>query len=126
MTATVLTQWQPTWVEDFDALAARITGAVGSEIIRVDHIGSTSIPGMAAKDCIDVQVVVRSLPNDSLVAGFLAAGFTESPGAHNLRDHVPAGWHGDPADWNKRVFRPPTGNRTGNVHVRVAGRPNER
>jgi GrpB-like predicted nucleotidyltransferase (UPF0157 family) len=126
VTAIVLTQWQPTWSADFAALAARIEAAVGPEIIRVDHIGSTSVPGMAAKDCIDVQVIVRRLPNERLVAGFLAAGFTESPGAHEFRDHVPEGWKGSPSDWDKRVFRPPADNRTGNVHVRVTGRPNER
>jgi dephospho-CoA kinase len=69
VTAIVLTQWQPTWSADFAALAARIEAAVGPEIIRVDHIGSTSVPGMAAKDCIDVQVIVRRLPNERLVAG---------------------------------------------------------
>lgn len=78
VTMTALTQWQPAWAEDFEGLAARIRDAVGAEIVRVDHIGSTSVPGMAAKDCIDVQVIVRGLPNDRLVAGFLAAGFSES------------------------------------------------
>lgn len=60
---TILTEWRPAWSNDFVALAARIREAVGAEIVRVDHIGSTSVPGMAAKDCIDVQVIVRSLPN---------------------------------------------------------------
>lgn len=123
---TILTEWQPTWSDDFDALAARIREAVDPDIVRVDHIGSTSVPGMVAKDCIDVQVIVRNLPNQQLVAGLLDAGFTESPGEHEFRDHVPEGWQGDPCAWNKRVFRPPADNRTGNVHVRVAGRPNER
>lgn len=126
VTRTVVTPWQSTWTKDFDLLVTRITEAVGSDIIRVDHIGSTSIPGMAAKDCVDVQVIVRKLPNAPLVNGFLVAGFTESPGAHNLRDHVPEGWQGPPSDWDKRVFRPPADNRPGNVHVRIAGRPNER
>lgn len=126
MAMTVLIPWQPSWSADFEALAARIRDAVGSEAIRVDHIGSTSVPGMAAKDCTDVQVIVRELPNERLVAGLLAARFTEAPGQHNLRDHVPEGWSGDPSAWDKRVFRPPADNRTGNIHVRVAGRPNER
>lgn len=122
----VVIGWRPSWSTDFVALAARIRDAAGPEVVRVDHIGSTSIPGMAAKDCIDVQVIVRTLPNERCEAGLLAAGFTVSPGEHNLRDHVPEGWAGDPAAWDKRVFRPPDDNRTGNVHVRVAGRPNER
>jgi dephospho-CoA kinase len=121
-----LIEWQPDWANDFDVLAARISKAAGSSLVRVDHIGSTSVPGMAAKDCIDVQAIVRSLADERLTAGLLRAGFTRSPGAWNSRDHVPERWNGDPADWDKLVFRPPAGTRTGNVHVRVAGRPNER
>jgi len=68
-----------------------------------------------------VHVIAEQLEN-----GLLAAGFTRSPGAHELRDHVPDSWDGDPAAWDERVFRPPAGTRPGNVHVRVTGRPNER
>ena len=121
-----LIEWQPDWAKDFDVLAARIRKAAGSSVVRVDHIGSTSVPGMVAKDCIDVQAIVCSLADEQLTEGLLSAGFTRSPGAWEYRDHVPERWNGDPAAWDKLVFRPPAGTRTGNVHVRVAGRPNER
>jgi GrpB-like predicted nucleotidyltransferase (UPF0157 family) len=121
-----LVEWRPDWAKDFDVLAARIRKAAGSSVLRVDHIGSTSVPGMVAKDCIDVQAIVRSLSDEQLTGGLLSAGFTTSPGAWEYRDHVPERWNGDPAAWDKLVFRPPAGTRTGNVHVRVAGRPNER
>jgi GrpB-like predicted nucleotidyltransferase (UPF0157 family) len=121
-----LVEWQPDWAKDFDVLAARIRQAAGSSVVRVDHIGSTSVPGMVAKDCIDVQAIVRSLSDQQLTQGLLSAGFTRSPGAWEHRDHVPERWDGDPAAWDKLVFRPPAGTRTGNVHIRVAGRPNER
>ena len=119
-------EWQPDWANDFDVLAARIMEAAGSSVVRVDHIGSTSVPGMAAKDCIDVQAIVRSLSDKQLTEGLLSAGFTRAPGAWNLRDHIPEGWNGDPAAWDKLVFRPPAGTRTGNVHVRLTGSLNER
>ncbi|WP_202868268.1 GrpB family protein [Kribbella sindirgiensis] len=121
-----LTQWQDSWTRDFEELAELIRGAAGPSVVRVDHIGSTSVPGMTAKDVIDVQVIVRRLPDQQLEDGLLAAGFTRSPGAHELRDHVPESWEGDPSAWDKRVFRPPADTRPGNVHVRIAGRPNER
>lgn len=121
-----LTDWQPTWTKDFTELADLIREAAGPSVVRVNHIGSTSIPGMTAKDIIDAQIVVRNLPDQELEDGLLGAGFTRSPGAHELRDHVPATWTGDPSAWDKRVFRPPAGNRPGNVHVRISGRPNER
>jgi dephospho-CoA kinase len=40
---------------------ARVRRAAGDRALRVDHIGSTSVPGLAAKDVIDVQVVVPDL-----------------------------------------------------------------
>ncbi|WP_020575345.1 GrpB family protein [Actinopolymorpha alba] len=126
MQVVELIEWQPEWAKDFDVLAARIRKAAGSSVVRVDHIGSTSVPGMVAKDCIDVQAIVHSLSDEQLTEGLLSAGFTRSPGAWEYRDHVPERWNGDPAAWDKLVFRPPAGTRTGNVHVRVAGRPNER
>lgn len=121
-----LTEWQDSWANDFGELADRIRDAAGPSVVRVDHIGSTSVPGMTAKDIIDVQVIVRRLPDEQLEDGLLAAGFTRSPGDHELRDHVPDSWDGDPSAWDKRVFRPPAGTRPGNVHVRITGRPNER
>ena len=66
-----LTEWQPSWTNDLDALAARIRGASGPAAVRIDHIGSTSVPGMPAKDVIDVQIIVRHLPNKPLVDGLL-------------------------------------------------------
>jgi GrpB-like predicted nucleotidyltransferase (UPF0157 family) len=121
-----LTEWQDSWAKDFEELADRIRAAAGPSVVRVDHIGSTSMPGMTAKDIIDVQVIVRRLPDEQLEDGLLASGLTRSPGAHELRDHVPDSWDGDPSAWDKRVFRPPAGTRPGNVHVRITGRPNER
>jgi GrpB-like predicted nucleotidyltransferase (UPF0157 family) len=121
-----LTPWQESWAKDFGELADRIRAAGGPSVLRVDHIGSTSVPGMTAKDVIDVQVIVRHLPDERLEDGLLGAGFTRSPGAHELRDHVPDSWDGDPSAWDKRVFRPPTRTRPGNVHVRITGNPNER
>ena len=51
----------PSWSARFDAEAARISGALGSQVIRIDHIGSTSVPGLVAKPTIDIQVSLRSL-----------------------------------------------------------------
>jgi GrpB-like predicted nucleotidyltransferase (UPF0157 family) len=53
--------YDPRWPGEFAVLAARIQGAPGALAVRLDHVGSTSVPGLAAKDCIDVQVDVRVL-----------------------------------------------------------------
>jgi GrpB-like predicted nucleotidyltransferase (UPF0157 family) len=91
--------------------------------LRIDHIGSTSVPGLAAKDVIDVQVTVAELDLDRLVPAFARVGFEHRP--ENPGDHRPPGTEGPDQDWAKLFFSPRTGRRT-NVHVRVMGRPNQR
>ena len=115
------------WSREFAALARRLAGALGSLALRVDHIGSTAVPGLAAKDVLDVQVIVRSLePVEVIAEQFASIGFTSKLGDLRLRDHVPTGWTGDESAWDKLLFGPPPGERPSNVHVRVAGAPNER
>lgn len=48
----------PRWAEDFAVLAARIRAALGGIALEIDHVGSTSVPGLPAKPIIDVAVVV--------------------------------------------------------------------
>jgi GrpB-like predicted nucleotidyltransferase (UPF0157 family) len=115
------------WSREFDALAARLSKALGGLALRIDHIGSTAVPGLPAKDVIDTQVIVRSLePTGELTAAFAVLGFTPKLGDVRLRDHVPSGWEGDSAAWDKLLFGPPASERPSNVHVRVVGSPNER
>lgn len=83
--------------------------------VNIDHIGSTSVPGLAAKDCIDVQVRVGTLDEDGIVSRFEAIGFRVRPEAWN-RVEVASG-----TKWPKLVFAPPVGERACNVHVRSAG-----
>jgi len=58
------------WPGDFAVLARRIEDALGALAIRVNHVGSTSVPGLAAKDCIDVQVEVRVLDEELIADRF--------------------------------------------------------
>jgi GrpB-like predicted nucleotidyltransferase (UPF0157 family) len=53
--------YDQTWTEAFAAEAKTIRNALGSIALRVDHNGSTSVPGLAAKPIVDIQVSVRSL-----------------------------------------------------------------
>jgi GrpB-like predicted nucleotidyltransferase (UPF0157 family) len=52
------------WPGDFAVLARRIQDALGPTAVQISHVGSTSVPGLAAKDCIDVQVGVLTLDED--------------------------------------------------------------
>ena len=106
------------WPQDFRRIAERIRAAMGERALRIDHVGSTAVPGLAAKPVVDVQVTVAELADAQPLAD---AGFEESLG---FGDHRPPGADGPDADWEKRFFNPPVGR--ANVHVRVDGRANER
>lgn len=80
--ATVtLAQPDPAWPGQADRLARRIARAVGGAAVRVDHVGSTSVPGLPAKDVVDLQLVVRDLAAADAVADpLLQAGLPRFPG----------------------------------------------
>ena len=119
--------YQDAWPREFARLSVRLAAALGPLAERVDHIGSTSIPGMPAKDIIDVQVIVSSLePPEPIVAAIERIGFMRRTAHWNQQDHIPSGWHGDASEWGKMVFSPPETERPSNVHVRASGRANER
>jgi GrpB-like predicted nucleotidyltransferase (UPF0157 family) len=99
------------WPGDFAVLARKLEGALGTVAVRVSHVGSTSVPGLVAKDCIDVQVEVRAL-HAELIAGRLGRiGFRLRPEPWNQLETTPGG------PCPKLVFAPPEGERLSNIHV---------
>lgn len=111
------------WPTEFQTIARRLAEALGDMAHRIDHIGSTSVPGLAAKDVIDVQITVADLDDPRLDAGLLALGATVTD---VTADHVPPGSAPDPAQWTKRFFRAPPSWRRTHLHVRQVGRANQR
>jgi GrpB-like predicted nucleotidyltransferase (UPF0157 family) len=53
-----LVEWDPAWPERFEREATRIRAALGAVARRVEHIGSTSVPGLAAKPVVDILLSV--------------------------------------------------------------------
>lgn len=53
-------EYDPAWPEQYCALAERVRAALGDLVIGVEHVGSTSVPGLAAKPVIDLDVVVQA------------------------------------------------------------------
>ena len=56
-----IVSYNPDWPAAFEAEADRLRSVLGSLALRIDHNGSTSIPGLGAKPIIDIQVSVASL-----------------------------------------------------------------
>jgi GrpB-like predicted nucleotidyltransferase (UPF0157 family) len=74
--------YDPDWPAAFAAEAARLRTALGSMALRIDHHGSTAVPGLAAKPIIDIQISVASLQPLSLYGSKLEAiGYVHVPSA---------------------------------------------
>ena len=115
--------YQSRWPAEFRQIASLLKQGLGEMALRIDHIGSTAVAGLAAKDVIDIQVTVAALDND-LRQAIEALGF---PGMEGMQcDHRPPGAAGPDSDWEKLYFHQAAGERRAHIHVRVAGRPNQR
>jgi GrpB-like predicted nucleotidyltransferase (UPF0157 family) len=118
-----IVEYNPGWPGEFEKIARVVGGALGEKALRIDHIGSTSVPGLAAKDIIDVQVSVGQF-DDALTAAFASIGYTLR--GDIMGDHLPPGFTGPESEWEKRYFRPPVDLRPTHMHVRILGRANQR
>ncbi len=123
----------PTWPDQAARIVARLKVACGAKALRVDHIGSTAVPGLDAKDAIDIQVTVESLTvADKLAEPLLAVGYprVEHIAADNAkpdaRSTVKRYDHSDdPGLWQKRFHGSADPGRPTNVHLRVDGWPDQ-
>jgi dephospho-CoA kinase len=113
--------YNPDWPAQYERLAARLRHAAGAAALRVDHVGSTAVPGLPAKDVIDIQLTVADLATaDTLAEPLARAGFPRVPGSwqDSPRPDVP-----DPAGWRKRLHGGADPGRIVHLHVRAAGSP---
>ena len=109
----------PTWPAQAARLLARIGHALGDRVVALEHIGSTAVPDLPAKDVIDLQVGVRDLTEAdgaAFVADVASAGFVRVPGV----DHDNAK---DGGTWPKRLHGSVDPGRVAHVHVRAVGSP---
>jgi GrpB-like predicted nucleotidyltransferase (UPF0157 family) len=100
--------YDPDWPNQFTKHAEIITAAIGSSLLQIEHIGSTSVPGLSAKPIVDILIVVLDSAKESAYLPQLeAAGYV-------LRVREP--------DWNEhRMFRTPA--KDAHIHVYSAGCP---
>ena len=101
-----LEDYNPTWPHLFEREARRIRAALGDQALQVEHVGSTSVPGLAAKPLIDILLVVpNSADETTYVPALEAAGYIL-----RIRE----------SDWYEhRLFKGPDTNV--NVHTFSAG-----
>jgi GrpB-like predicted nucleotidyltransferase (UPF0157 family) len=90
----VIVEYDPRWPEKFQKHAEILSGALGSKALAIEHVGSTSVPMLAAKPIIDIIVLVDDSGDEaSYLPALVAAGYV-------LRVREP--------DWHQhRMFRTP-------------------
>ncbi|GAB3554821.1 dephospho-CoA kinase [Arthrobacter tumbae] len=108
------------WPRQASLLIRRLT-RIDPRVLGVEHIGSTSIPGLRAKDVLDLQLTVASLQDaDGLSDALAEAGYPRLPG---IRQDTPTAEVPQPRMWQKRLHCNADPGRPVNLHVRVAGSP---
>jgi GrpB-like predicted nucleotidyltransferase (UPF0157 family) len=61
----VIEDYGPAWAGRFDAAASLLEGALGGLIIAIEHVGSTSVPGLPAKPIIDIDLLIEDTADES-------------------------------------------------------------
>lgn len=115
----------PSWPDIAERLIGRLKFVCGDRAQRIDHIGSTAIPGLDAKDVIDLQVTVADMAVADELSGPLAEGGFPRLDHITTDDPKPrsVGGETDPAVWEKRLHGGADPGRPVNIHLRVVGWP---
>ena len=72
----IVVDYDPKWPQWFDEAAERIRNALGDKVLGIHHVGSTSVPGLAAKPLIDIDLVVADTTDEeAYVPKLEAAGY---------------------------------------------------
>lgn len=102
-----IVDYNPAWPVLFGELGPKLRAALGAVALRIDHIGSTAVPGLDAKPIIDVQISVAAFePVEAFKAPLEQLGYVYRP---------------DNPERTKRYFREAPGRRRTHLHVRRAG-----
>jgi GrpB-like predicted nucleotidyltransferase (UPF0157 family) len=99
--------YDPAWPARFAAVGRELRAGLGEVARRIDHIGSTAVPGLAAKPIIDIQISVADLER--------LAAFRQP------LERLGYVYRADNPERTKRYFREPPGRARTHVHVRRAG-----
>jgi len=118
--------YSDTWPCEFQRVATKVRATMQDAALRIDHIGSTSVPDLAAKPVIDIQVTVHAL---NIVSNYVEAlANCDLEYRNDIEEDRPPPWEKPNPDlWRKKYFtslRPITPRI--HLHFREAGKPNQR
>lgn len=119
----IVIPYNPDWPAEFARIGDNLRQVLEGLALRIDHIGSTSVLNLAAKDIIDIQITVSSL-SEAVDTALQNAGYQRHKDI--VQDHIPPGATTDISEWSKWIYKPPVSERAANIHVRIEGKANQR
>ena len=108
MALVVIEDYNPNWPAQFAVLATTVATALSPLLLRVEHVGSTAVPGLAAKPIIDLDAVVLAGVVRDAVRQLVAVGYTHK---------------GDQGISGREAFRPPEGSVSHHLYVCASDNP---
>lgn len=124
MPEIVISEYRTDWPSRFEQIGAELRRLLSGVATRIDHIGSTAVPGLAAKDIIDVQVSVTDLDDPRIGPAMRAMGAMER--FKGTFDHEPPGVDVPEDQRQKWLWHLRTPDESANLHIRIEGRWNWR
>lgn len=104
----LIREYDRTWPDRFATLAARVRAAMGDIVLKVEHIGSTAVPGLPAKPVVDLDVVVSPADVPEAIRRLASLGYVHE---------------GDLGIVGREAFRTPSGEMRHHLYVVVEGAP---
>jgi GrpB-like predicted nucleotidyltransferase (UPF0157 family) len=105
----VIVEYDPAWPGQFECEAEHLRHTLAEHVLRIDHIGSTAVAGLAAKPIIDIQVVLSDRASiEACWKLLVAAGYTAT--------YIPIAY----------LHKPDTWPHSHHLHLRELGSPDER
>lgn len=108
MTAVVIVDYDQEWPAQFAVIASTVAAALGTVLLRIEHVGSTAVPGMPAKPIIDLDAVVEINAVQEAIRRLEAIGYTHK---------------GDQGIPGREAFRPPPGSVPHHLYVCPSNSP---
>ncbi len=103
----VVVPYDPAWAEEFRRYGRALRTALGSRAVRIDHVGSTAVPGLEAKPVVDIQISVPALePVEAIARPLAGLGYV---------------WEEGNPDRVRRAFHWPPGERRHHLYARAVG-----
>lgn len=117
-----LVESDPAWAHRFEHHAARLRRVIGPSAVRIDHVGSTAVAGLPAKEVIDIQITVVTLHIvDAFAEALSDAGYFGKVVFDSIKLEFP-----DRAQWEKRFYGYADPGNLAHIHFRPIDSPGQR